>query len=61
MPNAFSKATGLLRATFANLILVTVVLAHGDTESRKWFEAQIHQRYPKIKVVQPTPGLPFEL
>jgi Cft2 family RNA processing exonuclease len=39
----------------------TVVLAHGDTESRKWFEAQIHQRYPKIKVVQPTPGLPFEL
>jgi Cft2 family RNA processing exonuclease len=39
----------------------TVVLAHGDTESRKWFEAQINQRYPKINVVQPTPGLSFEL
>jgi Cft2 family RNA processing exonuclease len=39
----------------------TVVLAHGDTESRKWFEAQINQRYPKIKVVQPTPGLSLEL
>lgn len=39
----------------------TVVLGHGETESRKWFEAQIRQRYPKIKVVQPTPGLTFEL
>lgn len=39
----------------------TVVLAHGETESRKWFESQIRARYPKIKVVQPTPGLTFEL
>lgn len=39
----------------------TVVLAHGETESRKWFESQIRQRYPKIKVIQPTPGLTFEL
>jgi Cft2 family RNA processing exonuclease len=39
----------------------TVVLAHGETDSRKWFETQIRQRYPKIKVVQPTPGLTFEL
>jgi Cft2 family RNA processing exonuclease len=39
----------------------TVVLGHGETVSRKWFEAQIKQRYPKIKVVQPTPGLTFEL
>ncbi|MGZ4987404.1 MAG: MBL fold metallo-hydrolase, partial [Limisphaerales bacterium] len=39
----------------------TVVLAHGETESRKWFEAQIRQRYPKIRVVQPTPGLTFDL
>ena len=39
----------------------TVVLAHGETESRKWFEAQIRQRYPKINVIQPTPGLTFEL
>jgi Cft2 family RNA processing exonuclease len=39
----------------------TVVLGHGETDSRKWFEAQIRQRYPKIKVVQPTPGLTFEL
>ncbi len=39
----------------------TVVLAHGETASRKWFEEQIRQRYPKIKVVQPTPGLTFDL
>jgi Cft2 family RNA processing exonuclease len=39
----------------------TVVLAHGETASRKWFEEQIQQRYPKIKVIQPTPGLTFEL
>lgn len=39
----------------------TVVLGHGETDSRKWFEEQIRQRYPKIKVIQPTPGLTFEV
>jgi len=33
-----------------------VILGHGDPDSRAWFEAQIHTRYPKIKVVQPEPG-----
>lgn len=39
----------------------TVVLGHGDTASRKWFESQIQQRHPKIKIVQPTPGITFDL
>ncbi|MDB6056989.1 MAG: Cft2 family processing exonuclease [Verrucomicrobiales bacterium] len=39
----------------------TVVLGHGDTASRKWFETQIQQRYPKMKIVQPTPGITFDL
>lgn len=35
----------------------TVLLGHGEDESRKWFEAEIRARYPKIKVIQPAPGL----
>ncbi len=33
-----------------------VLLTHGDDLSRTWFEAQIHSRYPKVKVLQPGPG-----
>jgi Cft2 family RNA processing exonuclease len=35
----------------------TVLLTHGDEESRNWFEDQIRTRYPKMKVVQPKPGV----
>lgn len=38
-----------------------VVLAHGADVSRRWFEEQIRIRYPKIRVVQPTPGLSVEV
>ena len=38
-----------------------VLLGHGEDESRKWFEEQIHARYPKIKVVQPAPGQSVEV
>jgi Cft2 family RNA processing exonuclease len=31
----------------------TVLLGHGDDDSRQWFEDQIRIRYPKVKVVQP--------
>jgi Cft2 family RNA processing exonuclease len=34
----------------------TVLLSHGEEESRNWFEQQIRARYPKIKVIQPKPG-----
>jgi Cft2 family RNA processing exonuclease len=34
----------------------TVLLTHGEEESRAWFEQQIRARHPKIKVVQPKPG-----
>jgi Cft2 family RNA processing exonuclease len=34
-----------------------VLLGHGGGEARGWFEEQIRQRYPKIKVIQPQPGL----
>lgn len=34
----------------------TVLLGHGEESSRKWFEAQVHARWPKIKVIQPQPG-----
>jgi len=33
-----------------------VILGHGEPDSRAWFEAAIHTRYPRIKVFQPGPG-----
>lgn len=39
----------------------TVLLGHGDDESRGWFAEQIKARYPRIKVLQPAPGKPVEV
>jgi Cft2 family RNA processing exonuclease len=38
-----------------------VLLSHGEEDSRNWFAAQIHARHPKIKVVQPKPGVAVEV
>jgi Cft2 family RNA processing exonuclease len=35
-----------------------VLLGHGDEASRQWFEEQIRERWPKIKIVQPKPAIP---
>ena len=35
----------------------TVLLGHGEDDSRAWFEEQIRARWPKIKVLQPQPGI----
>jgi len=37
-----------------------VFLGHGDEPSRQWFEQQIRQRHPKIKIFQPQPGVSVE-
>ena len=34
-----------------------VLLGHGEADSRQWFEDQIRAREPKIKIVQPMPGI----
>lgn len=34
----------------------TVVLAHGEESSRKWFADQIHARFPRIRIMEPMPG-----
>jgi Cft2 family RNA processing exonuclease len=39
----------------------TVLLGHGDADSRGWFEEQINSRFPKVKVVQPGPGKVVEV
>jgi Cft2 family RNA processing exonuclease len=38
----------------------TVFLGHGDGPSRQWFEESIRERYPKIKIHQPQPGVAIE-
>ena len=38
-----------------------VLLGHGEEESRQWFEEQIRERYPKIKIIQPEPGKSAEM
>ena len=39
----------------------TVLLGHGDDDSRGWFEKQINARYPKIRVIQPVVGQTVEV
>ena len=38
-----------------------VILGHGDEDSRDWFEAQIRERHPKMKILQPGPGETVEV
>jgi Cft2 family RNA processing exonuclease len=38
-----------------------ILLGHGDETSRKWFEEQIRDRHPKIKIIQPQPGKAVEV
>ncbi len=38
----------------------TVLLGHGSEESRMWFQNAILERHPKIKIVQPQPGVLVE-
>jgi len=37
-----------------------VLLSHGEADSRNWFETEIRNRYPNIKVIQPQPGVTIE-
>ena len=39
----------------------TVLLGHGDADSRAWFEQQIRARHPRIKIIQPEPGKTVEI
>ena len=34
----------------------TILLGHGNEDSRRWFEDQIRSRHPKTKIIQPQPG-----
>jgi Cft2 family RNA processing exonuclease len=38
-----------------------VLLTHGEDDSRNWFEEQIRLRHPKIRVIQPAPGIMVEV
>jgi Cft2 family RNA processing exonuclease len=34
----------------------TVILGHGDPDSKQWFADRIHEAHPKMRVVIPAPG-----
>src|SRR5208282_6420686 len=38
-----------------------VLLGHGELSSRQWFEEQIRLRHPRIRIIQPAPGLEVEV
>jgi Cft2 family RNA processing exonuclease len=38
----------------------TVLLGHGEEDARRWFEESIRRLHPKIKIIQPQPGLTME-
>jgi Cft2 family RNA processing exonuclease len=38
-----------------------VLLGHGEEDSRRWFEDQIRARYPRIKIIQPQPGVGLDV
>jgi Cft2 family RNA processing exonuclease len=38
-----------------------VLLGHGEDAARAWFEEQIRERHPKLKVIQPGPGKAVEV
>jgi len=38
-----------------------VLLGHGSEDSRLWFEEQIRNLHPKIKIIQPHPGKSVEV
>jgi Cft2 family RNA processing exonuclease len=37
----------------------TVFLGHGDDVARGWFEQEIRERWPRMKIFQPEPGRPI--
>ena len=37
----------------------TVFLGHGDEVARGWFEQEIRERWPRMKILQPEPGRPI--
>lgn len=39
----------------------TVLLGHGDQDSREWFEEQLRARYPKLQIIQPEAGKVVEV
>ena len=34
----------------------TVILSHGEEDSRQWFADQIKRRHPRIRIIQPPPS-----
>ncbi len=37
-----------------------ILLGHGESSSRQWFEEQLRARHPHIRIAQPAPGLVVE-
>jgi Cft2 family RNA processing exonuclease len=38
-----------------------IILTHGDQPARDWFAAQLAEKAPKIKVLDPVPLKPYQV
>ncbi|MBL6829088.1 MAG: MBL fold metallo-hydrolase, partial [Puniceicoccaceae bacterium] len=38
-----------------------IILTHGDQDARDWFQAQLKERLPNRKVIDPEPLLEYEV
>ncbi|MFU8847617.1 MAG: MBL fold metallo-hydrolase [Opitutales bacterium] len=39
----------------------SIVLNHGDNDAREWFREELSKRMEKCKIIDPTPGVSYEL
>ena len=39
----------------------SIVLNHGDPEARSWFLKELEERMPKTRILNPTPGVQYEV
>jgi mRNA degradation ribonuclease J1/J2 len=39
----------------------TVILGHGEPDSRDWIEAELRERLPRLNILQPAPGETLEV
>ena len=39
----------------------SIILTHGEAEARDWFEAELEKRLPDSQILNPTPGVLYQV